>query len=491
MLKPKQYEESLNRRLATAHTNFSTSVSAQQRAKVLNEARPLLDAHLKCREIWEALLLADYKKDGLLNDAALQFLLDKQAKHLGELLLVRNVDDLLDLLDEDEDGFLNEDEQILLFSTIKERMQICADELCNIHEYSLYKELMKAIRSLESDIINFQRTLRLRTHDKEISLYHDIGIQKKEKFKEQWNKIFEDFATDCQEKMQKLKEIHARQIEELNETLQKDVEFVKIKPKPVMKELQVREKVVAINERYAEAQQIRNELKSLEIEEQNRVENKILEEQEKKRKKLLKRQEKEINHVLIKNSTEYNKLKIKMQQDEIRLEKEIKLHIHDITKNQNLASRLAEKVGMTRDELRRTKEKSKKLKEFLADNKKVQPRRKNLAISTAPASFLPGTTKSKSIVNKVGAMSTVSASLGYRSTSPLKYTLKNVTKFNIKSDATGNDRPVNVLPDYMTSTSLTSKTGKLLKQSNKEKDSFPRLTNFYNDKLERVEENLI
>ena len=60
-----------------------------------------------------------------------------------------------------------------------------------------------------------------------------------------------------------------------------------------MKNLQVKEKLVAINERYGEAQTIRNELKSLEIQEQNRVENLILQEHEKRRTKLQKKQEKE------------------------------------------------------------------------------------------------------------------------------------------------------------------------------------------------------
>lgn len=184
MLRPNKFEETASKRQTTAHTNFSTSVSAQQRAKVLNEARPLLEAHLKCKDMWAALLIADYKKDGILNDAALQVLLDKQGKNLQELLLVKTVDDMIDLLDEDEDGFLNEDEQILMFSTVKERMQMCADELCNIHEYGLYKEMMKSIRVLEADIINFQRVLRLRTHDKEMSMYHEIGEQKKDQFKD-------------------------------------------------------------------------------------------------------------------------------------------------------------------------------------------------------------------------------------------------------------------------------------------------------------------
>ena len=66
-----------------------------------------------------------------------------------------NTEKLHDLLDVDEDGILDEDEQILLFSVIKERMQNCAYELCSIHEYALYKEMMKAIRELEYDITQY------------------------------------------------------------------------------------------------------------------------------------------------------------------------------------------------------------------------------------------------------------------------------------------------------------------------------------------------
>jgi hypothetical protein len=41
---------------------------------------------------------------------------------------------------------------------IKERMQLCAYELCEIHEYNKYKEMMKAIRALEADIVEYQNT---------------------------------------------------------------------------------------------------------------------------------------------------------------------------------------------------------------------------------------------------------------------------------------------------------------------------------------------
>lgn len=108
--------------------------------------------------------------------------MDKQGKNLMELLLVKNVEDILNLLDEDEDGFLNEDEQIMIFPTIKERMQICLEELCKVHEYGLFKEIMKGIRLIEDDINTYQKILRSRNQKKELSAYYEIGEQRLQKF---------------------------------------------------------------------------------------------------------------------------------------------------------------------------------------------------------------------------------------------------------------------------------------------------------------------
>lgn len=55
----------------------------------------------------------------------------------------------------------------------------------------------------------------------------------------------------------------------------------------------------------------------------------------------------------IKNEAAYNAMKIQMQAQYDVLQKEIKLYYHDITKAQNLSSKLAYKAGTTRDELRR------------------------------------------------------------------------------------------------------------------------------------------
>mmetsp|Transcript_16647 Transcript_16647/g.29944 ORF Transcript_16647/g.29944 Transcript_16647/m.29944 type:complete len:484 (+) Transcript_16647:684-2135(+) len=476
-------EESNTKRLTTAYSKFSSSINPAQKAKVLKEAAPLLNAHLKCREMWEALQLSDYKKEGVLNDAAIQLLFEKQQTNLEELLLVKSAEELQLLLDEDEDGFLNEDEQILLFSSIKERMQLCANELCSIYEYRLYKDLMKGIRFLEQDIIQYQGILRKRTHDKELQTYKMIGQEKLVKFQNEWEQKFRSFHEDCEEKMSELKRRHDNEIEQLNQQISRDVEFVKVKPKARIKELQVEEKLVAVNEQYAEAQKIRDELKELEITEQNRVENKILAEQETKRRKLLKKHAKEILQAQLKNQTSENKLKILKQQQYTRLEKAIKLHKNDITKNQNLAMRMAEAVGKTRDELRRTKQKARQIMEFLSDAKSIKKISKRRSMDQSAGSF----TSPKKLAG-LASNSVVSTALGKaRSSSPLKHSLKNVTKFRINSRSTTN-QPVNVVPEFMKAATFSSKTAKLLEQTSLRKSTLPPLTALYDDHLELISE---
>ena len=63
-----------------------------------------------------------------------------------DFLKLTNVDDLFTVCDQDNDGFLNEDEQILVFSLIKVKMLTLADKLCKIQKYTLYKKLMAAMR---------------------------------------------------------------------------------------------------------------------------------------------------------------------------------------------------------------------------------------------------------------------------------------------------------------------------------------------------------
>ena len=64
--------------------------------------------------------------------------------------------------------------------------------------------------------------------------------------------------------------------------------------------------------------------------------------------------------------------------------------------------------------------------------------------------------------------------------------MKDVTKFNIKSDV-ASERPVNVVPDYVSSSAFSAKTSKILAQSKINKTSLPSITALYNHNLEIIQ----
>jgi len=49
---------------------------------------------------------------------------EKNKDKINDMLRITNVTDFINVFDKDNDGFLNEDEQISIFSLIKEKMQI-------------------------------------------------------------------------------------------------------------------------------------------------------------------------------------------------------------------------------------------------------------------------------------------------------------------------------------------------------------------------------
>lgn len=183
---------------------------------------------------------------------------------------------------------------------------------------------------------------------------------------------------------------------------------------------------------------------------------------------------------MLKNKAAYNKLIIKKEQERVKLDKQIKLHMNDITKSQNIASALADKLAKTRDELRRTKIKSKKVQEYLSEAKSIRPRRKS-------DEAFPKLNQSHVTKTKVGVQSTISNSIGYKSVSPLKRTLNNITKFKIKSDNLNKEVPVNVEQDFLSNNSAAGKAGKLLQQFSKNNKPLPSLSALYDECLRPIQ----
>lgn len=172
------------------------------------------------------------------------------------MLKIKSFQDFWEVFDEDnviaiikKDGYLNEDDQILIFSAIKERMQRIANELCKIQEYALFKELMKEVRRLENNIAKYQHHLRSNIYKGEMNLYHEIGQQYLDEFYEKYNGEFEKFNFYREERLRTMKLQHLEETKRLEDRLSKPTELVKFKPKKKLKEYQTQEKLVSIDER--------------------------------------------------------------------------------------------------------------------------------------------------------------------------------------------------------------------------------------------------
>ena len=476
-------------RLSSSPAMTSTSVPQAVRARVVSEAVPLLTAHIACKSLWNALQMADYKKEGVLNDAAVTVLYNKERAKFTELLLITSSEDLQQLLDENEDGFLNEDEQLLMFSLVKERMQNTANELCEIHEYGMYRDMMKAIRLLEGDIVGYQEILRKRKHDKELTAYKEMGEEKLVKFEEDWNRRFEVFRQEAEARLASIKAKHTREEAELEAQLEgfhSPIGRLKAKTRNLL----VEERLIAINERFNEAQKIHNEVKALEVEERTETAAEKAENRRKSRLHLARKHEIELRQAQLKLQTAENALKIRKEQQFSRLQKEIKLYLNDITKGQNLASRLARKMGETRDELRRTKQKAKEMMTVMSEAKissrsKQRGRHSESVGTIGSLGSLPllSTRATATLGNTTSGRMSIAAS-GYNSNSPLRQTLRQITKFGISTDTPGTDRPINSSSSLVIKTSSRSKfTAELIGQHTS-KSTLRSLGELYNEELQ-------
>ena len=90
--------------------------------KLVSEARPLIGGARKCKEIWQAIRSADFRKEGLLNDANIRLVYEQRRNHIYDLLRLATPQEFIEVFDMGGDGVLNEDEQMLIFQVAKEKM---------------------------------------------------------------------------------------------------------------------------------------------------------------------------------------------------------------------------------------------------------------------------------------------------------------------------------------------------------------------------------
>ena len=228
----------------------------------------------------------------------------------------------------------------MVFSLIKERTQIIAEELCRLKKYELYKDLMKEVRSTEALINKFQNQLRQEVHKKELDDYQSIGYEIQKEFNNNWDNVFEKFKKESTDEYKGL-DLNVKKINDLIFQKESDrIYNMKIKPSHKIKMLHNQEKLVAINERIEEAANFRNELKHLVKKDEARLEKEKNEKIQNLNNKLEKDEKMELKKKADRIEKEQHKLIINKYKATDVLNKQINLHIKDITRIQNSISNI-------------------------------------------------------------------------------------------------------------------------------------------------------
>ena len=315
---------------------------------------------------------ADFRKEGILNEANIQIIYENKKKIINNLLKINSVKEFLLVFDDDQDGFLNEDEQILVFTIIAKRIQVIAEELCQNKKYELFKDLMKEVRNIESQINKYQNELRQNVHKKQLDNYIEIGKEMQNEFNENWDQKMMAFQTRANKNIDEYQKELKEQLNAYYQTEASKIHALNLKPNHQIRLLSNQEKLVANNERVEEAVNFRNELVRLVKKDNERLERTKQDMLRNLNKKINKSEKKEMNKITDRLSKERDNLFISRNKETDILNKKINLHISDIVRIQNSLSNMYLKIGAKDDELYREKQRQKKTNETLAAFKSIK-----------------------------------------------------------------------------------------------------------------------
>jgi len=472
----------------TGSFNAVSQLPRNIKLNIMKDGETLTHAPEWCEEIWKTMRKNDFDSQGVFNMAILDNIFQVHHKKFEKMLNVSTVENLFEMLDTDQDGTVNEDEQILMFSVIKEKMMKIAEDLCNIQEYIRYRDLMKAVKKMEVQIAKYQDFLRNRIYQSELDLYKRIGEVSFEEFYAYYEEEFKKLNTYGLEREAQMRNLHEDQINSLVDRLDRAVVALKFKPKTKLKDYQTQEKLVSIDERVDEAMNFRKELKDLEVSEAQRINKLRLEDIEKQRNVLMNTQRKEIEHLESKLKNEENKLIIRMKRDFDVLTKKTHLHENEIKKIQGLSAKYAMQKALGDGELKRTKAKSRKMNDLL-----TLTRGTPLGTGMRSPTVLSPMNSERFGKTAGQFMSSITLnSTDIYSKSNMEYIKNlakspNVIKFHLQKSY-GEEVPINVRPtNYANEDKLSHKKVEIyLNKEIEKKDEIPRLTSLYDERLKPI-----
>ena len=381
---------------------------------------------------------ADFRKEGILNEANIQIIYQNKSKIINTLLQISSVSEFIAVFDDDQDGFLNEDEQILVFTIIAKRIQIIAEELCNLKKYELFKDLMKEVRGIESQINKYQNELRQNVHKKQLDNYINIGKEIQNEFNEKWDQKMMTFQAKTNNIKQYEKELDEH-LATYYKTEANRIQNIKLKPNHQLKLLSNQEKLVANNERVEEAVNFRNELNKLQKKDNERLQRTKSSMLRNLSNRLEKLKKKELDKIRDRLSKEKGNLCILRNKETDILSKQINLHISDIVRIQNSLSNMYLAIGQKEDELNREKARKRKTNETISEFRAIKTYKTSPylnVISNEDIALALLNLASKNLTLNSDSSGLSKLGLQKNSLIALKYIMRNMklTRFDINSD---------------------------------------------------------
>jgi hypothetical protein len=128
-------------------------------SKIKREADAYHSCAQKCQAIWSSLAKNDMAGANL-TEKVLEVVFREYQADLYSLTRISSIKDFMRIFDCDKDGMLDPDEQIGIFSFIKERLELVANNCLQIQLYVKFESLMAEVRQLETQIAHWQDLLR-------------------------------------------------------------------------------------------------------------------------------------------------------------------------------------------------------------------------------------------------------------------------------------------------------------------------------------------
>lgn len=75
------------------------NIPKHKRLKLINEAKGMLGAARKCKEMWREIRKADFRKEGILNDTNIRLLFEKCSGYIFDLLRLSTPAEVIQVFD--------------------------------------------------------------------------------------------------------------------------------------------------------------------------------------------------------------------------------------------------------------------------------------------------------------------------------------------------------------------------------------------------------